>query len=419
MNEPLEQVASRRRNYRWLWMIGVVLLAFLVGAARYDYALRTAPKRDFQAALAAFAANDLDGVLAALEALQGIDDYGPHRRLLAGMILLRNERLIEAIVEFGFAREHPDTRALAYTLSGEALYKSRQFRDAQRILAAALQFDPQQTDAHRWLAALYYDIGAMNQALSHLAFVAQQAPDDPRPHRLIGLIHKDFEEYDKAISAYRESLKRGPNQPDREAVLLELAECQSKQQQHKEALQTLRTCPSSAQSLWLQAECQRALGDKGAAGRLVDEAMRRDPLHLQALHLKGMLDLEAGDALAAVEVLSKAVKAYPKEWRPRYTLAMAYKRLGKIDQAAEQLQLVEALRGLRDRFTKLHTQAIKEADNAELRYELGLVAQQLDKPLLAISWFQAALALKPDHEPARQALLDLTSSVEAADTANK
>ena len=77
-------------------------------------------------------------------------------------------------------------------------------------------------------------------------------------------------------------LKRDPNQADKETVLLELAECQVKLQQHQEALQTLRTCPSSAQSLWLQAECQRGLGDKAAAERLADQAIGRDPDHQRA-----------------------------------------------------------------------------------------------------------------------------------------
>jgi tetratricopeptide (TPR) repeat protein len=161
-----------------------------------------------------------------------------------------------------------------------------------------------------------------------------ETPRDPRPHRLLGLIHKDDDEYRKAIDAYRESLTRDPNCAGRETVLLELAECQVKLQQHQEALQTLRTCPSSAQSLWLQAECQRGLGDRATAERLADQALGRDPQHLPALSLKGMLELESGDAAAAVEVLQTAIEAYPKEWRPRYTLALAYKRLGDDKQAA-------------------------------------------------------------------------------------
>ncbi len=412
-NEPAGEPRPRRRVVRMLLIPGAVGLVVLIGLGRYEYALRVAPDRQFHAALAALANNDLDGVRAAAEALQDVDAYEPHRRLLAGVVLLKNDRLYEAIAAFGFARDHPETRVLACTLSGEALYKAKQFRDAQRMLTDAIRLDPQQTDAHRWLAATYYDIGAMNHAIRHLAVVAQQAPRDPHPHRLMGLIHKDDEEYRKAIDAYRECLKRDPNQAGKETVLLELAECQVKLQQHQEALQTLRTCPSSAQSLWLQAECQRGLGDKAAAERLADQAIGRDPKHLQARTLKGVLELESGDAAAAVEVLQKAVEAYPKEWRPRSTLAMAYQRLGDDKQAAEQLKLVEEARRLRDRFTGLHNQALKDPDSADLRYELGVVARQLDKPLSAIRWFQAALALQPDHQQAQQALRELTETLPA------
>jgi tetratricopeptide (TPR) repeat protein len=125
--------------------------------------------------------------------------------------------------------------------------------------------------------------------------------------------------------------------------------------------------------------------------------------------LKGVLELESGDAAAAVEVLQKAIEAYPKEWRPRYTLAMAYKRLGDDKQAAEHLKLVEEVRRLRDRFTDLHNRAMKDPDSADLRYELGVLARQLDKPLLATSWFQTALALQPGHEKAQQALRELAA----------
>jgi tetratricopeptide (TPR) repeat protein len=411
--EPRGVRGPRRRSLRWLAIPATVALAGLLGLARYGYVLQVAPERAFRAALDAVAAKDWDGVRAAAEALQDVAGYEPHRRLLTGAVLLSNARLYDAIVAFGMARDHPDTRVWAYTLSGEALYRAKQFRDATRILNDAIRMDPQQTDAHRWLAATYYDLGAMNHAIGHLATVARQAPNDARPHRLIGLIQKDYEEYRKAIEAYRECLRRGPSPAAKDEVLLELAECQVKQQQHDEALQTLRNCPSSAQSFWLQAECQRALGDKPAAQRLLDQALRRDPKHLQAMYLKGMLELEAGQAEAAAAVLEKAVAAYPKEWRPRYSLAMACKRLGDEQRAAEHLELVEQVRRLRDRFTDLHNQAIKDPDDADLRYELGVVARELDKPLLAISWFEAALALEPDHAAALRELTRPTQAAEA------
>jgi tetratricopeptide (TPR) repeat protein len=400
---------SRRRLLR---VPAVLLLALFLGGGRYWYAAHTGPDRHFRAAVQALPQNDLDRIRAAAEAIQGLDEYRPHWHLLSGMILLREGRLIDSIIEFGHSREHPDTKVLAYTLSGEALYKSQQFRDAVKILGMAVQMDPAQADAHRWLAATYYDIGAMDDALDHLNAVAHLAPDDPRPDRLRGLIFKDFEQYTKAIDAYRASLKRGMDQADIHTILLELAECEVRQQQHKEAMKTLDTCPRSAQRLWLQAECFRAQGDRAAAVSAVDEAIEMEPEHLDALQLKGKLSLEAGDAESAVDTLTAAVKFHPKQWRPRYTLAMAYQRLGQTDKSAEQLKVMEELRELRDRFTKLHAQAIENSANADLRYQLGLVALQLDEPLIAAGWFDATIAMDPDHQTARDALQKLTETDE-------
>jgi len=408
----------KRFKSRLLFLPAMFILTVLLGAIRYWHAVQVGPERHFEAALEAFTRNDLDRVQVAAEALRDVDGYEPHLHLLLGMVLLRNGQLIDAIVQFGFAREHSATRALAHTLSGEALYKSGQFNDARRILPTAIELDPGQTDAHRWLAALYYDIGAMNHAIGHLLVVAEQAREDPRPHRLIGLIHKDFEEYTKAIDAYRESLGRDPAEALKQEVLFELAECLVNEQRHDEALETIREYPQSAQILWLRAKCNHALRNRSAAKTLVDEAVKLDPNHLEAMHLKGMLELEAGDATFAADTLSNAVKLYPKEWRLRYTLARAYRRLGDQDKSAEHLKVMEELRKLRDRFTKLHAQAIRNADDADLRYQLGLMASQLDKPLLAAGWFSAALALDPDHQKAREAWLRTTEVKDVSGTSS-
>jgi len=258
---PTSKPATTRR---WLLPV-IVLLAAVLVSAYLGHVQRSAPARLFQAGVEAFAQNDPDAVQTAAEALQGVEGYGPHAHVLEGMILLRRGRLFEAITQFGYGKDHPDTRVLAYALSGEALYKGRQFRDAERILSTAIRLDPSQTDAHRWLAALYYDIGAMGRALEQLRAVADQAPDDPRPHRLRGLIHKDFENYAEAVNDYRESLRRGPDQPDKNDVLVELAECLVKLRRHPEALETLGQCPRSAETLSLQAECQYAQGDAARA----------------------------------------------------------------------------------------------------------------------------------------------------------
>jgi tetratricopeptide (TPR) repeat protein len=51
-------------------------------------------------------------------------------------------------------------------------------------------------------------------------------------------------------------------------------------------------------------------------------------------------------------------------------------------------------------------------DNADLRYQLGLLARQLGREDLAVSWFTAALAIDPTHTDAQSALrlADATAS---------
>jgi len=264
---------------------------------------------------------------------------------------------------------------------------------------------------------MYYDIGAMNHAIRHLLVVAEQAPDDPRPFRLIGLIHKDFEEYPKAVNAYRESLGRNPAQALKQEVLSELTECLVNLRRHEEALETIREGPPSAPILWLRAQCHHALGDATTARSLVDEAIEVDPKHLEALHLRGTLELEAGDAASAVDTLSNAVKLFPTEWRLRYTLARAYRRLGNEDKSAEHLDVMEEFRDLRERFTKLHAQAIKDPEDVDVRYQLGCVARQLDKPELAVTWFKAALMMAPEHREAQGAFDEMMEAAAKGATA--
>ncbi len=318
---PSPKPGSRRRWW-WLPMAVVVPVAMLAGISWHVH--RSAPVWTFCRGMEAFAGNDLEGVGLAAEALRGVEGYEPHVRLLEGIVLLRGGRLVEAITAFGAAKDHPDIAALAYALSGEALYKARRLRDADRILTTAVELDPSQTDAHRWLAALYYDVGAMGHALEQLKIVAEQAPADPRPNRARGLIDKDFERYDEAIGEFRESLRRDPDQAGKQEILAEMAECLVKLRRYREAIEALDPCPRSARSLWLQAECSYAQGDKAAAGRDLAEALRLAPKHLDALQLRATIDQEAGDLESAVRALRQAVEYYPKEYKVRYRLAQLY-----------------------------------------------------------------------------------------------
>ena len=412
MRDEAPSAPARRRARFWPWLALVaVALPFALAWAAAWYAHRSSPQWVFRAGLDAFHHNDLDAVWTAAEALADVEGYEPHVGLLEGMVHLRAGRLAQAIDTLEVAKDHPDTGAMAFTLAGEALYKLRRFRDADGILKAAVELDPSLTDAHRWLAALYYDIGAFDHALAELQVISEQAPDDPRPYRLRGLIYKDFEnEYERdAVHEYRESLRRDPDQPDRQQIRLELAECLVKQTHFDEAMEAIGPCENSADVLAIRAQCYAGKGDKASARRLLGEALARDPDHLASMLRLASLDLESGDAAAAARTLRHAVDRYPKDPEVRYRLSQAYDRLGQPKAAEEQLKLRNELRDLVTQFSRLHGKAVAAPADADLRYQLGVLAGQLDKPELARSWFMAALALDPNHAEARRALRALAA----------
>ena len=98
-----------------------------------------------------------------------------------------------------------------------------------------------------------------------------------------------------------------------------------------------------------------------------------------------------------MQVLSQAVAGYPKDYTVRFKLERAYRRMGDSQHADEQAGIASEIKRVREQFSNLHETAAAEPRNADVRCQLGVLAQQLDRPDLARVWFQAALAIDPRH----------------------
>jgi tetratricopeptide (TPR) repeat protein len=265
----------------------VLVVAGLLAVTAYRYSDR--PERHFELGLQALEAHDLRRLRAEALALQGRSGFEPHARLLQGAWLLRVDKPRDALEELKDAVEHPQTRFQALVLAGEALCRVKQYRQAEQVLREALGIDPEHAAAHRWMAAIYYDLGAINDALHHLEKLGDLAQDDPRPYRLMGLIYKDLEEYSRAETAYQESLRRSRRQPDLQEILVELATVQVKLNRYEATLNTLSSCRPSPEVLTLRAECHLFLGRSAQAKELVDRALEEAHQHVPALLLQGAI----------------------------------------------------------------------------------------------------------------------------------
>src|SRR5262249_4722758 len=152
-------------------------------------------------------------------------------------------------------------------------------------------------DAHRGLAAVFYDLGATREAEEHLREVARLDPTDGRPHRLLGLIYKDMDQAEQAGDYYREGLPPNVRGSTGQAVRMELAEVLVRLSRYDEALEYIEgkepTPGDVGKAVALRAECFWGQGRTAEARRLVEEAMNLDLRNSEILRLRAKLYLEA------------------------------------------------------------------------------------------------------------------------------
>ena len=392
-----------------------IAVAIAVG---YVWFSEQSPKNVFESALRAYESGD-DAQLEADVSLLSRDSRYPHRfHLVRGMALKRKKMPREALIELGEALGDQDTTALSLALSGEIFYEAGQLVEAERMLQAAVQSNANLVNAHRLLIATYYDTGAMNNALEHIARVQKLAPRDIRPWRLEGLILKDFEKFDEAIRAYSQALELSPSQQLEIEIRTELAECLIQVRRHDEALQILSTLGSGSEVFALRTECLLAMGrDKEAAKALAD-GLHLDPGNLKMLTTEITLLREKDSQVEAIAKLEKAITLHPYDFNLRSLAMLAYQKQGELELAAKQQESMKKLRALKDKFAELHVAAIKDPNDVESRVLLGKVAVELGMLDAAANWYRVALGMDPSNPVARQELSKLMSGETSSQTSD-
>lgn len=362
------------------------------------------PQRQFELGMAGFRENNPDKIEKAFVALEGKAGYELQHAFFDASLRMRDGDANEAMRLALSAQEHPDVEVESRVLAGEAAYQLGAAGNAKLFWEDALARDPESVAAHQWLGVLYYDLGAMDEALLHLQTVSHLSPTDHRPDRLMGLINRDYERPGVAIPHYLESLKRAPNQIGVESLWLELAECQIKQREYDDAMKSLGNCSETPWRNRLTARCLMNLGALDDARLLAEKVLRAEPQSLEALKLNAEISLLDGNVERAAEFFKLGVEVSPFDHSARTQLAQVLGRLGRDDEAAVHTQRAEELQVLWQRFSDLHIEAINRPTDAEARYEMGTLANQLGKPELAGTWFKAALAIDPTMKKAADAV---------------
>jgi tetratricopeptide (TPR) repeat protein len=297
-----------------------------------------------------------------------------------------------ALQEFSKIQPVGPLRIPVLTLTGESLYRVGQLRDAERCLQMVVLEAPETANGHRWLAAVYYDLGTMDRALHHLLNVSKRVPDDPRPHRMRGVIFHDFGDYERAASAFQQAADLTRDQVALTDILVSLAAAQTARNQFQLASETLSRCVPNGVVLSAQANCAWDLGLPDEADELLKRAERIGLLPGSGLRLKARMLLESGEAEAAIAVLEPLLTANHSDDEAEYLLAMAHQQLGNDTLHARHLEHSEELKDLKTELTRLSQQAMKQPNNAQVRQEMAVVCEKLGLEKMAQVWRAAAVA---------------------------
>ncbi|HQU43154.1 MAG: hypothetical protein B7Z73_06555 [Planctomycetia bacterium 21-64-5] len=394
-------MSSRFRSRRPARALVVLSIALVGGGSLVGLWWCQRPAEQLRRALATLEARDWERLQYQQFALPRSNEYAAPSSLFAAALKLQRRDFLPALRELGYAAADPKIRPRAWVLSGEALYAQNRFREAELNFKHALELDPDLVEAHRWLAIAYYDIGLMAEALRHLQQVADLDPRDPRPHRIMAVIHLDRGSYAIAVEDFEESLRRDPRQLDRQEILTELAQAQLTLKRFDDAQRTLASCHESPEVLAMRADAFFALGDAAQAKRVAEKALQPGSEQRLALLVLGKLALNERRYDDAIDLLSKGSEAASSDYDVQYTLLTALRAAGRAEDAEKQVRAVEELRGLRERFDGLLEQAVSDPYNAEIRYQMGILADRLDMPRVAQSWLKAAVVLDPHHRLAQ------------------
>ena len=154
--------------------------------------------------------------------------------------------------------------------------------------------------------------------------------------------------------------------------------------------------------LFAQAQQEHQQGRLEEAERLCGQVLAADPQHAGALHLLGLLALQAGRHDRAAELIRKAIVLHPGSAQYHGNLGVALERLGLREEAVSEC--IEALR--------------LSPDLTDALCNLGAILCDLGRPEKALPHLEKAAALTPQSVSAVQgcarALSELKRWAEAA-----
>jgi tetratricopeptide (TPR) repeat protein len=378
----------------WIFL-GVLLVVTAIGGWWYSGSDQRM-HRQIDRAWNALDSGNFTAATTLLNDLRRDPRYSRQAQLLRAAVLIRGGDAARGLRELERIPLDQELAERQQLLACEALHRLKRWTEAAALAHQILELPQHGSQAHRWLAIIYFDLGSMSQAEEHLLELAKREPHDFSPYRLLGQIHWDFEQYREAIEDFRNALRRNPPTELVPELQLGLAKALMKQNDFHNALAALQhaSLENNLEAQALLAECLWVVGQKAEAENRLATLLERHADSPEVLWPAARIALFNEQTTQASHLLTKIVRIAPFDHQALMELSSLHRRLGQIEIADDYLARRNAAYDLLKKMVELNKRAIEELTNAEVREELAIICQQLGKPELAKVWKEAASALR-------------------------
>ena len=255
----------------------------------------------------------------------------------------------------------------ALLLQAMGLLEAKQLSQAKRSLGRVLELQPEEPKAVFLLSKVMIDGEEYAEAIRSLKELIERFPDDPDVHLLLLSAYRKDDNYQKAFETSLQLLERFPDYP---LVLynggldLEIMGRFREAETHlRKLLPMIQGDPELMAGARLGLARVLAHQQKTVeATALFEEAIRLNQGGVPALQDLSDIYVKAGEFEKALKLLRRVVAREPKRKQAYIQLAKVLRRLGKIEEAREQIRI------------------FRQLDKAEKAAPKGTQAQQAVRP---------------------------------------
>lgn len=365
-------------------------------------AIQSAKKPSFESAWAARLKSDDSVAKQVLRTRLDDPAFRDPRFLLQAGLLVRQGRAADAATRLQRISPEWQERAETRQLWGEVFYGLGGLQDAEMQFLSLLRGDPSRGDVHLWLGVIYYDQMQFDRFFREIERSIRLAPDDYRPHRLLGLWYHRYYRFSDSARHFQEALRLGgiPGQRD---IVGHLAQAQLFNRDFSSVVELIAKLPDPSGEMWaMLAEANLNLGsDEKVIDDCVEQALKVGRHERRVLQFASQIFIDNGRVEEAIVFLNEILKTAPHYERAHYLLSRAYLKLGRQEDYERSIELFKAAEQIKkEHFDLLQHMAIHPSD-LEALTRAEYLAAEMGEPELAKLYSMAKASRSSQRAPNR------------------